>query len=61
MVGAFGERKFSEDFADHDADGFGRTRGGLAQQGLELDEDLSIGFATVCAIHCRAVTTPLWE
>ena len=44
IVGAFGERKCSEDFADCDADGFGRARGGLAQQVLELGEDLSIGF-----------------
>ena len=39
-----GGRKCSEDFADYDADGFGRARGGLAQQVLELDENLSIGF-----------------
>ena len=32
------------DFTDYDADGFGRARGGLAQQVLELDENLSIGF-----------------
>jgi hypothetical protein len=32
------------DFADCDADGFGLARGGLPQQVLELDEDLSIGF-----------------
>ncbi len=31
IVGAFGGRKCSEDFADCDADGFGRARGGLAQ------------------------------
>jgi hypothetical protein len=37
-------RKCSEDFADCDADGFGRVRGGLAQQVLELGEDVSIGF-----------------
>src|SRR5216684_498438 len=43
IVGAFGGRKCSEDFADCDADGFGRARGGLAQQVLELGEDLSIG------------------
>ena len=36
--------KMLEDFADYDADGFGRARGGLAQQVLELDENLSIGF-----------------
>jgi hypothetical protein len=30
IVGAFGERKCSGDFADCDADGFGRARGGLA-------------------------------
>src|SRR5882757_2877018 len=29
-----------EDFADCDADSFGRARGGLAQQVLELGEDL---------------------
>jgi hypothetical protein len=39
-----GGRKCSEDFADYDADVFGRARGGLAQQVLELDENLSIGF-----------------
>jgi hypothetical protein len=39
-----GGRKCSEDFADYDADGFGRARGGLAQQVLELDENLSIRF-----------------
>jgi hypothetical protein len=39
-----GGRKCSEDFADYDADVFGRPRGGLAQQVLELDENLSIGF-----------------
>ncbi len=44
IVGTFGGRKCSEDFADYDADGFGRARGGLAQQVLELDENLSIGF-----------------
>jgi hypothetical protein len=32
--------KCSEDFADCDADGFGRARGGLPQQVLELGEDL---------------------
>jgi hypothetical protein len=32
IAGAFGGRKCSEDFADCDADGFGRARGGLAQQ-----------------------------
>jgi hypothetical protein len=36
--GAFGGRKCSKDFADCDADGFGRARGGLAQQMLELGE-----------------------
>jgi hypothetical protein len=46
MVGAFGGRKCSEDFADCDADGFGRARGGLAQQVLELGEDLSIGLGS---------------
>ena len=40
IVGAYGGRKCSEDFADCDADGFGRARGGLAQQVLELGEDL---------------------
>src|SRR6266851_5505806 len=40
IVGAFGGRKCSEDFADCDADSFGRARGGLAQQVLELGEDL---------------------
>ena len=40
IVGAFGGRKCSEDFADCDADGFGRARGRLAQQVLELGEDL---------------------
>jgi hypothetical protein len=44
MVGAFGGRKCSEDFADCDAVGFGRACDGLAQQLLELGEDLSIGF-----------------
>jgi hypothetical protein len=44
MVGALGGCKCSEDFADCDADGFGRARGGPAQQVLELGEDLSIGF-----------------
>ena len=34
----------SRDFADCDAGDFGRARGGLAQQVLELGEDLSIGF-----------------
>jgi hypothetical protein len=43
MVGAFGGRKRSEDFADCDADGFGRARGGLAQQVLELGEDRRSG------------------
>ena len=37
-------RKCSGDFADCDAGDFGRARGGLAQQVLELGEDLSIGF-----------------
>jgi hypothetical protein len=32
IVGAFGGRKCSEDFAEYDADGFGRARGGLPQQ-----------------------------
>jgi hypothetical protein len=40
IVGAFGGRKCSEDFADCDTDGFGRARGRLAQQVLELGEDL---------------------
>jgi hypothetical protein len=40
IVGAFGGRKCSEDFVDCDADGFGRARGRLAQQVLELGEDL---------------------
>jgi hypothetical protein len=40
LLGAFGGRKCPEDFADCDADGFGRARGGLAQQVLELGEDL---------------------
>jgi hypothetical protein len=35
-----GGRKCSEGFADCDADGFGRARGGLALQVLELGEDL---------------------
>ena len=46
IVGAYGGRKCSEDFADCDADGFGRARGGLAQQVLELGEDLSIGLGS---------------
>ncbi len=46
---SFGNRwrirsKCSENFADCDAGDFGRARGGLAQQVLELGEDLSIGF-----------------
>jgi hypothetical protein len=43
MGGALGVKR-SEDFTDCDADAFGRARGGLAQQVLELGEDLSIGF-----------------
>jgi len=38
--------KCSEDFADCGTDGFGRARGGLAQEVLELGEDLSIGFSS---------------
>jgi hypothetical protein len=36
VVGAFGGRKCSGHFADCDADDFGRARGSLAQQVLEL-------------------------
>jgi hypothetical protein len=40
IVGAFVWRKCSEDFADRGADGFDGAGGGLAQEVLDLGEDL---------------------
>ena len=43
------------DFADYDADGFGRARGGLAQQVLELDD------ARRHRLPCRSGTATYWQ
>src|ERR1700682_3354117 len=74
IVGASGGRKCSEDFADCDADGFGRARGGLAQQVLEAwrrpvrsgsgpasisEEELGAGCADELAHRFGFVTTEI--
>jgi len=61
IVGAYGGRKCSEDFADCDADGFGRARGRLAQQVLELGEDLFDRFRSGEYFGTATLPSPPWN
>jgi len=48
-------------FADATRDAFGRARGGLAQQMLELDENLSIGSGSTSerTLQSRQLMSPV--
>ena len=57
IVGAFGGRKCSEDFADYDA--VVSARGGLAHKVLELDENPGSGSASERTSQSRQLMLPV--